>query len=202
MPFTPPVWKSYPDTSTPVTKEKLDLLGTQYDRAVEDAKAYVDSGQSGGISEVTYALLPAGTTITVTKTGTTWPPRPTPRADIVVRWKGSDPGPTIGGLYFLDGIDIREVPVSKAGIGLENVDNTSDMNKPVSTAQRAAIDSSAAAAVSSIRLWNKTTRTWPAVGSAPLPVMFMSTNDPTADIPTAMRVDFDVWIPHVDATNA
>jgi hypothetical protein len=53
-----------------------------------------------------------------------------------------------------------------------------------------------------IRLWNKTSRTWPAINGATGPVIFMSTNDKTADIPAEARVEFDVWIPHVDATNA
>jgi hypothetical protein len=201
MPFTPPIWERYPSTKTPVTKEALDHLGTQYAEAVKDAKEYTDQ-QSGGISEVTYALLPAGTTLTVTKTGATWPPRPTSRTDIVVRWKGADPAPGFGGLAMVEGVDVREIPVTKEALGLSNVDNTSDANKPVSTAQRAAIDQSAAQAASGVRLWNKTTRTWPAINGATLPVIFISTNDKTADIPTAMRVEFDIWIPHADATNA
>jgi hypothetical protein len=141
MPFTPTSWERYPSTKTPVTKEALDHLGTQYAEAVKDAKEYTDQ-KGGGISEVTYALLPAGTTLTVTKTGTTWPPRPTSRTDIVVRWKGADPAPGFGGLAMVEGVDVRDIPVTKEALGLTNVDNTSDMNKPVSTAQRAAIDGS------------------------------------------------------------
>jgi len=44
-----------------------------------------------------YADLPAGTSIVVSKTGTTWPPRPTQREDIIVFWRGAEPSPT--GMY-------------------------------------------------------------------------------------------------------
>jgi hypothetical protein len=66
------------------------------------------------------------------------------------------------------------------------------------------VDDKVAAGVGSspIRLWDKTARTWPAVGNGSAPVVFMSTNDKTADVPAGMRVELDVWIPHVDATNA
>jgi len=53
-----------------------------------------------------------------------------------------------------------------------------------------------------IRMWNTTTRTYPGIGGATDPLIFMSTNDKTAVAPADMRVDFDVWIPHVDAANA
>ena len=61
-------------------------------------------------STPTYANLPAGTTLTVVKSGGTWPARPTSRTDIVVQWKGADPSPAIvpsgtGGM--LDNVDIR-----------------------------------------------------------------------------------------------
>jgi hypothetical protein len=60
----------------------------------------------------TYANLPAGSTLTVAKSGGTWPARPTSRSDIIVQWKGADPSPTIvssgtGGM--LDNVDIRFV---------------------------------------------------------------------------------------------
>lgn len=58
------------------------------------------------------ADLPAGTTLTVQKTGFTWPARPTSRADVIVQWKGADPSPPIvstgtGGM--LDNVDYRLV---------------------------------------------------------------------------------------------
>ena len=69
--------------------------------------------QSGGAP--TYANLPAGTTITVAKSGGTWPARPTARNDIIVQWKGPDPSPSIvssgtGGM--LDNVDMRFVTPS------------------------------------------------------------------------------------------
>lgn len=56
--------------------------------------------------------LPSGTTLTVLKSGSTWPARPTARPDIVVAWKGPDPSPDIitsgtGGM--LDNVDYRLV---------------------------------------------------------------------------------------------
>lgn len=47
---------------------------------------------------------PAGTTITVRANGTTWPSRPTDRADVTVQWIGSDEAhpPTEG----MVGVDI------------------------------------------------------------------------------------------------
>lgn len=61
---------------------------------------------------ITVADLPAGTTLTVLKSGSSWPARPTARADIVVVWKGPDPSPAIvssgtGGMR--DGVDERHV---------------------------------------------------------------------------------------------
>ena len=49
------------------------------------------------------------------------------------------------------------------------------------------------------RVWNATTRTYPAIGSETGPVWFISTNDVTADAPAEMRLNFDIWTPHVDA---
>ena len=65
-----------------------------------------------GGGAITYADLPSGSTLTVSKSGSTWPARPTSRADVVVHWKGPDPSPSIvssgtGGM--LDNVDIRYV---------------------------------------------------------------------------------------------
>jgi len=57
-----------------------------------------------------YANLPAGTTLTVVKSGSTWPARPTSRTDIIVQWKGPDPSPSIvasGTAGMLDNVDMR-----------------------------------------------------------------------------------------------
>jgi hypothetical protein len=56
------------------------------------------------------ADMPSGTTLTVFKTGSSWPARPTARADITVQWVGADPSPAIvtsgtGGM--LSGSDLR-----------------------------------------------------------------------------------------------
>lgn len=62
-----------------------------------------------GITTVSYDMLPAGTTITVAKSGATWPSRPTSRTDIVVVWKGADPSPAIGGSGMVADVDYRIV---------------------------------------------------------------------------------------------
>lgn len=65
-----------------------------------------------GASSPTYANLPAGTTITVMKSGGVWPARPTSRTDIVVAWKGPDPSPSIitsGTAGMMDNVDYRMV---------------------------------------------------------------------------------------------
>lgn len=59
----------------------------------------------------TIADLPAGSVITVYKSGGTWPARPTTRSDITVVWTGTLPGPAIvssgtGGAYNGDKHDI------------------------------------------------------------------------------------------------
>lgn len=69
-------------------------------------------GIGGDDGPITYDDLPAGTTLTVIKSGSTWPARPTARGDIVVIWKGPDPSPTVvtsgtGGMR--DGVDERKV---------------------------------------------------------------------------------------------
>lgn len=56
--------------------------------------------------------LPSGSTITVLKSGSTWPVRPTARTDIIVQWKGADPSPVIvnsGTSGMLNNVDIRLV---------------------------------------------------------------------------------------------
>lgn len=59
---------------------------------------------------VPIADLPAGSSIVVRKTGSTWPARPTTRSDIVVIWVGLDPDPAIitsGTAGALDNVDVR-----------------------------------------------------------------------------------------------
>jgi len=75
--------------------------------AVEDIDNRLAAKMDAGI-----AGLPAGSTLTVAKSGGTWPARPTPRSDIIVWWKGADPSPAIvssgtGGMR--DNVDMRAV---------------------------------------------------------------------------------------------
>lgn len=70
----------------------------------------VESTLSGPLP---ISLMPAGSTLTVFKSGGTWPARPTARTDIIVRWRGADPSPAIvssgtGGM--LDNVDERQIP--------------------------------------------------------------------------------------------
>lgn len=88
--------------SNPANNQVLTYDGT--------SAKWTNKAQSGG--SPTYDNLPAGTTLTVMKSGTTWPSRPTARTDIVVQWKGPDPSPSIvssgtGGM--LDNVDVRFV---------------------------------------------------------------------------------------------
>lgn len=81
------------------------------------AVAWTDPATTSDASALTTGLLgidrlPAGSTLTVAKSGSTWPARPTSRSDVIVQWKGADPSPPIvssgtGGM--LDNVDIRLV---------------------------------------------------------------------------------------------
>lgn len=75
----------------------------------DDATGKTTIASEAGGSSPTYANLPAGSTITVQKSGATWPVRPTSRTDITVAWKGADPSPAIGGTGMMDGVDYRLV---------------------------------------------------------------------------------------------
>lgn len=61
------------------------------------------------VPPIDYSTLPAGVTLTVLKTGSTWPARPTSRTDLIVRWKGPDPSPAVGGTGMVDNVDERAV---------------------------------------------------------------------------------------------
>jgi hypothetical protein len=60
-----------------------------------------------------YERLPIGSTITITKSGGTWPGSPTGREDLVIIWKGAEPSPpivstrTVGVAGLLDNVDLR-----------------------------------------------------------------------------------------------
>ena len=72
----------------------------------------ITTAVGGVVTTVTAETAAPLTTLTVTKSGGTWPARPTSRSDIIVQWKGADPSPAIvssgtGGMR--DNIDIRLV---------------------------------------------------------------------------------------------
>ncbi|MBL8121551.1 hypothetical protein JNM87_02270 [Candidatus Saccharibacteria bacterium] len=95
-----------------ITEQKLSITNSPTSGHVLswDGSGLAWVAQSSG--SVTIADLPAGTTLTVSKSAGVWPARPTSRSDIVVQWKGPDPSPSIvssgtGGM--LDNVDIRLV---------------------------------------------------------------------------------------------
>lgn len=84
--------------------------------------------------------------------------------------------------------------LGKADIGLANVDNTSDTNKPVSLVTQTALNTK----VTEI-LW--TGSAWPAIpAGATFALRFVSTNDPNAtEPPTAGRLIGMIWKKHPNA---
>lgn len=89
------------------------------DAVPADGQVWAWNAASGVYLPVTpssgYAGLPAWTTLTLIYNGTAWPGVPTTRTDIVIQWKGPDPGPaivssrTLGVAGILNGVDIRLV---------------------------------------------------------------------------------------------
>jgi hypothetical protein len=107
MGFSPGVSR-VADLSDVITSNPADTQVLTFDSSLGKWK---NAASSSGASP-SYANLPAGTTLTVAKSGSTWPARPTSRTDIIVQWKGADPSPAIvssgtGGM--LDNVDIRFV---------------------------------------------------------------------------------------------
>lgn len=104
---------------TDLTETVQDTVGAMVEAGTGIAVTYNDTtgilsidATGSGITSVGYADLPAGTTLTVLKSGGVWPARPTARADLIVAWKGADPSPSIvssgtGGM--LDNVDYRLV---------------------------------------------------------------------------------------------
>lgn len=72
------------------------------------ASAFADlTGQLGGDQAAPWTVM------AVIKTGSTWPVRPSSRADVVVIWMGADPDPTevdSGNGGMLRGVDMRSKP--------------------------------------------------------------------------------------------
>jgi hypothetical protein len=83
-------------------------VSDRLDQEIVDRES--STGTGGTTGPITVADLPAGSLIVVTKTGTTWPSRPTTRTDVKVAWLGADPAPTIvasgiGGA--INNVDVR-----------------------------------------------------------------------------------------------
>lgn len=104
-----PASKGYVDTAVAAVANELDTEAVQdivggmisagsgisvvYDDALGTVE--IDAIGGGGIDEITYADLPAGSVLWVEKSGGSWPARPTSRSDVLVIWKGADPDPSI-----------------------------------------------------------------------------------------------------------
>lgn len=114
MSFTPPVGDAT-SGARGLIRLSGDLGGTALTPTVPGLASKASSTHTHAASDITsgalsYALLPAATTLTVVKSAGVWPSRPTSRSDIIVQWKGPDPSPSIvssgtGGM--LDNVDIR-----------------------------------------------------------------------------------------------
>lgn len=89
--------------------DKADAIAAQS----TDSVPAVPTGTPTGGAAATVEDMPTGATVTVVKSGSTWPARPTNRSDVIVRWRGAEPSPPIvssgtGGM--LDGVDERQIP--------------------------------------------------------------------------------------------
>lgn len=90
----------------------------------------------------------------------------------------------------------------KTTLSVQNVDNTSDINKPVSSATQTALNAKADAASSQVIVrYNSSTNSWPArpTGAA-WGVLYLSTNSTTAAAPNdANLAAGDRWLRHPNA---
>lgn len=85
------------------------------------------------------------------------------------------------------------VTLSKSDVGLGSVDNTSDSNKPISSATQAALD-----AKQYIVVWNGSA--WPSRPNTSLPVTFISTMAVSATAPAHANLAVgDIWYRHPGA---
>lgn len=85
-----------------------------------------------------------------------------------------------------------DVVLGKSDLGLGNVDNTKDADKPVSVAQAAVI-------AARLRTARWTGGAWEARPEGPFGVLFLSTNDPAATAPSVGVLSGDMWERHPDA---
>jgi hypothetical protein len=84
-----------------------DLAAAQSAIGLGTVAADVAAAVAAGNAAITAARLPAGSKMTVRKSGGVWGPRPTTRTDIIVEWIGTNPSPPIvttgtGGMYAGD----------------------------------------------------------------------------------------------------
>ena len=98
------------DANKPISTATQTALNAKVSSSLVNAANGVAGLDSSVLLPV--SLLPAGSTLTVQKSGGVWPARPTSRSDITVQWKGPDPSPSIvssgtGGM--LDNVDVRFV---------------------------------------------------------------------------------------------
>lgn len=91
------------DTDKPVSAAAQTALNAKVNTSAIGAANGIAS--LDGTTKLPISQLPAGATISVLKSGGSWPVRPTARTDIIVRWKGASPGPTIDSTYALDNVD-------------------------------------------------------------------------------------------------
>ena len=74
MAYTKQTWTDAPSTTTPISAARLNYI----EAGIEAAADYK-----------------AGDVIFVTKSGGTWPARPTSRSDVLVIWSGPLPSPSV-----------------------------------------------------------------------------------------------------------
>lgn len=89
---------------------------------------------------------------------------------------------------FLRGSDKTFVSVTKANVGLSNVDNTSDANKPVSTATQTALDAKQSAAYGSTTIAVR-------LGNVAIPEQFGAVGNGTSDDTAAINAAIASGIP-------
>ena len=83
-------------------------------RAVAARVTALETGPPPGGGSVTYETVPPGSTFTLDRVSGTWPERPTLRADVIIRWRGVAPAPTLvtsgtNGMYASDEF-VEELP--------------------------------------------------------------------------------------------
>lgn len=83
-------------------------------RAVAARVTALETGPPPGGGSVTYETVPPGSTFTLDRSGGAWPARPTTRTDVIIRWRGTAPAPSLvtsgtNGMYASDEF-VEELP--------------------------------------------------------------------------------------------